>query len=217
MFPSIHFSIERWRKNEEYGVWVSTQGRIRLIKNKEFLNIRINSGGYCVVFTEKGQEYVHRLVAYTWLGGKRNAKYNIDHINSNKRDNSVRNLRWIEKELNLAYAAYTQTSLPISEELPPIPAIERTEELLQKVYNQNLNKETRGTALITLLKENVIQVACDGNIVKIDDTLKRKMGTLNTTNKMFAGGIAQAACSNKPYCTHTWTIQEIKNDDYGTY
>ena len=100
MLPKLHFSIERWRKNTEYGVWVSNQGNVKLIKNKETLSPRINGSGYCMVFTELGAVLVHRLVAYTWLGGKRNAKYNIDHINSNKRDNSVKNLRWVTKEIN---------------------------------------------------------------------------------------------------------------------
>ena len=131
MLPRLHFSFERWRKNEEYGVWVSTLGRIRLIKNKEYLNIRINQGGYCTVFTDKGQEFVHRLVAYTWLGGKRNAKYNIDHINSNKRDNSLRNLRWIEKELNQDYATYTSTQTSAT----TVDCVERAEQIKKKTQN----------------------------------------------------------------------------------
>ena len=118
MLPIFHFSIERWRKNTEYGVWVSNQGRVRLIKNKQYLEPRINQGGYCMVFTDAGLVFVHRLVAYTWLGGKRNAKYNIDHINANKRDNSVKNLRWVEREVNLAYAAFNACTSSLEETYP---------------------------------------------------------------------------------------------------
>ena len=93
MLPKIHLSVERWRKNTEYGVWVSNQGRVRLLKNKKLLEPRIDKAGYCLVFTDMGAIRVHRLVAYTWLGDRRNEKYTVDHINSNKRDNSIKNLR----------------------------------------------------------------------------------------------------------------------------
>lgn len=213
MLPNFHFSIERWRKNKEYGVWVSTHGRIRLIKNKEFLNIRINSRGYCVVFTDKGAEYVHRLVAYTWLGGKRNDKYNIDHINNNKRDNSVRNLRWIERDLNTAYARYTGTSVTIPDELPPISAIERTEDLFARMNNSSLKKEERGQALIELIKEKSIEVYYDNAKVEyIDDTLKYQLGAVNTKNAIFAGGIVIAANNDIYYCKKKWTIKVIRNE-----
>lgn len=213
MLPCFHFSIERWRKNKEYGVWVSTLGRIRLIKNKEFLNVRINPRGYCIVFTDKGAEYVHRLVAYTWLGGKRNDKYNIDHINSNKRDNSVRNLRWIEQELNTAYARYTETNITIPDELPPISAIERTEDLFAQMNNSSLKKEERGQALIELMKEKSVEVYCDNiKIEYINDTLKRQLCSLNTKNTTFAGGIVNAANNNAYYCKKKWIIKIIKDD-----
>lgn len=213
MLPCFHFSIERWRKNEEYGVWVSTLGRIRLIKNKEFLNARINPRGYCVVFTDKGAEYVHRLVAYTWLGGKRNDKYNVDHINNNKRDNSVRNLRWIERELNTAYARYIETTAITADELPPVSTIERSEDLIGQMNNCSLNKEKRGQALIELMKEHSIEVYYDGNKVEyIDDTLKRQLGALSTKNATFAGGIINAVNNNTVYCNKKWTIKIIKDE-----
>ena len=213
MLPCFHFSIERWRKNEEYGVWVSTLGRIRLIKHKEFLNIRINPRGYCIVFTDKGAEYVHRLVAYTWLGGKRNDKYNVDHINSNKRDNSVRNLRWIERELNEAYARYTETTVATSDEPLSVSTIEHSEDLIEQMNNRSLIKEKRGQALIELMKEHSIEVYYDGNKVEdINEALKRQVGVLNTPNATFACRIINAANNNTAYCNKKWTIKIIKDD-----
>lgn len=213
MLPCFHFSIERWRKNEEYGVWVSTLGRIRLIKNKEFLNVRINPRGYCVVFTDKGIEYVHRLVAYTWLGGKRNDKYNIDHINSNKRDNSVRNLRWIERELNEAYARYTETTVSTADEPRPISTIEHSEDLIKQMNNRSLSAEKRGQALIELMEEHSIEVYYDGNKVEeINDALRCQLGVLNTQNTIFACRIANAVINNAAYCNKRWTIKIIKDD-----
>lgn len=197
MLPILHFSIERWRKNEEYGVWVSTHGRIRLIKNKDFLNPRINQNGYCVVFTDKGREFVHRLVAYTWLGGKRNAKYNIDHINSNKRDNSVRNLRWIEVELNQDYARYTLCT-------DTVKCIEQAEQEHQLV--------TR------FQKGDIVLVATDVDSKKQKfiyhyNDLQQALHaiTLPKKQELFAT-IETAIRTGLPYNNYIWQIREVKDE-----
>ena len=203
MFPNFHISIERWRKNEEYGVWVSTQGRVRLIQNKEFLNIRINEAGYCVVFTNKGPQYVHRLVAYTWLGGKRNEKYNIDHINSNKRDNSIKNLRWIEVQLNTDYAKYTQTNL----KMDSIESIEQTEDFI-KEFNNDPNKS--GNILLKLFTENKINLFYNDTLVnEYQDILKAiKPGGKTPTKKDVFCHIAKAIRKTTPYGAVMWHFEK---------
>lgn len=203
MLPNFHFSIERWRKNEEYGVWVSTHGRIRLIQNKEFLNVRINDTGYCVVFTNKGPQPVHRLVAYTWLGGKRNEKYNIDHINSNKRDNSIKNLRWIEVQLNTDYAKYTQTDLKTDS----IGSIEQTEDLI-KEFNSDPNKS--GNILLKLFTENKINLFYNNTLVnEYQDILNAIKPGGNTPPKydVFCH-IASAIRKEKPYGAYMWHFEK---------
>lgn len=225
MFPSFHFSIERWRKNEEYGVWVSTLGRVRLIQNKEFLNVRINQGGYCTVFTSKGAELVHRLVAYTWLGGKRNAKYNIDHINSNKRDNSVKNLRWIEVTLNQQYAVYTQTSVPIQEELDSVNCIEKQEQeqaqeqLNDKTYNylkilnnyngkKNIKQERNALEQLLLNKKIILKV--DGGIISSKEQLYNFLGfNQDYSSAIVFGALFRAIYHREKFNKHYWTYEVV--------
>ena len=203
MLPNIHISIERWKKNEEYGVYVSTLGRIRLIQNKEFLNIRINQDGYCVVFTNKGPQFVHRLVAYTWLGGKRNEKYNIDHINSNKRDNSIKNLRWIEVQLNVDYAKYTHTNLRVDS----IECIEQTEDIIKK-FNEDPSRS--GSILLKLFTENRIKLFYNDMLVnEYQDILKAiKFGGKTPLKKDVFDHIAMAIRKNQSYGTYMWRFEK---------
>ncbi len=196
MLPNFHFSIERWRKNKEYGVWVSTEGRIRLIQNKEFLNVRIDKSGYCVVFTEKGQQFVHRLVAYTWLGDKRNEKYNIDHINSNKRDNSVRNLRWVKIEINTQYAQYTRT------QLDSIECIEKKEDI-----------ETRKQLLYQRFRNKEIYIGINDNYFSDYVEICKFLHISNTPPlKVFCANVLMAIEKNTTYMGYIWNIKE-KDDE----
>ena len=207
MIPKLHFSIERWRKNTEYGVWVSNQGNIRLIKNKQILNPRINETGYCMVFTEQGAVYVHRLVAYTWLGGKRNAKYNVDHINSNKRDNSVKNLRWVTKEVNLAYAAFTQCNA-IEQ-----TCIEEKEDIFSILFNKSLLDEHRIEELKKLLEEKKIQIKFHDTVINSYEELvnfkNKKVNKSMDTDKFIKRVLTAAEDSKTVYCGGYWKIEVI--------
>lgn len=213
MLPNFHFSIERWRKNEEYGVWVSTHGRVRLIQNKEFLNIRIDKRGYCAVFTTKGMQFVHRLVAYTWLGGKRNEKYNIDHINSNKRDNSVKNLRWIECELNTAYARYTSTSEDVEDIhcIEAIPCIEADEKLFEDLKNPN--PKIGRVALEKLFLNKKIILKAGGTIISTKEQLYNFVKAKETTpNPVVFGNIFHAIINKELFHKYYWTYKEVNNE-----
>ena len=197
MLPNFHFSIERWRKNKEYGVWVSTEGRVRLIQNKEFLNARIDKSGYCVVFTEKGQQFVHRLVAYTWLGDRRNEKYNIDHINSNKRDNSVKNLRWVKIEVNTQYAQYTRT------QLDSVECIEKTEDM-----------EARKAILCQRFRnKEVCFHANDTYFMDYPDICKFLHIPNTPPLKVFCANVLKAIEKDTTYMGYKWEIKECKVDD----
>lgn len=207
MFPNFHFSIERWRKNEEYGVWVSTHGRIRLIQNKEFLNTRIDKSGYCVVFTNKGLQFVHRLVAYTWLGGKRNEKYSIDHINSNKRDNSVKNLRWIECELNTTYARYTRTNEEIKD-CDIVPCIEADEKLLEDLKNPN--PKIGRVALEKLFDNKKIVLIAGETIISTKEQLYNFVGAKkDTPYSGVLGNIFRAIIKKEMLHKCYWMYKEV--------
>lgn len=208
MLPKIHLTIERWRKNKEYGVYVSTCGRVKLIKNKELLNPRINEKGYCTVFTEKGAVQVHRLVAYTWLGGKRNAMYNVDHINSNKRDNSIKNLRWVTIEVNNQYAQYTQTNIvPATTEVVEEAPIEKIEDEFSILYSKETEMTLRINAFEELYKQGKIYVKINNfAIMKYLKLFDIKFPGNKPRKNIFIERVINACIEGNKYGGYEWKI-----------
>ena len=103
IFPNIILKVERWKFNKDYGVYVSTLGRFK-DRHKRLLPIKINQHGYCAVKTERGTLMAHRLVMFTWRPIPDAEHLTVDHLNHNKRDNSVINLEWVTKDENLRRA-----------------------------------------------------------------------------------------------------------------
>ena len=100
IFPSLIIKVERWKFNKEYGVYVSTLGNFK-DRHKRRLPIRIDSKkGYCRVKTERGVPFAHRLVMLTWKPIPDAENLTVDHLNHNKRDNSLQNLEWVTAEEN---------------------------------------------------------------------------------------------------------------------
>ena len=95
MLPSFTLNIERWRWNEEFQLWVSNQGHFK-DKNGKIIPIKIDNQGYCRVNFQSA----HRVVAMTWIPCDNPKDMTVDHLNHNKRDNSVKNLEWVTKEEN---------------------------------------------------------------------------------------------------------------------
>lgn len=208
MLPKIHLTIERWRKNKEYGVYVSTCGRIKLIKNKELLNPRINEKGYCTVFTEKGAVQVHRLVAYTWLGGKRNAMYNIDHINSNKRDNSIKNLRWVTIEVNNQYAQYTQTNIvPATVEITEESPIEKIEDEFTILYSNEADIADRLKVFEQLYKNKRLYLKYNGRaIIEYLKLFDIKFPDSKPKKNIFLEHVLNACMNGQEYGGYKWEL-----------
>mgnify|MGYP003128960669 CR=1 FL=1 len=88
------------------GYFISTKGRIFSEKYNERLEKKPsdNGKGYLYVcLMKEGKQYIkkiHRLVGETFLE-KVEGKLEIDHINQNKKDNRVENLRWCNRRENL--------------------------------------------------------------------------------------------------------------------
>ena len=101
---NIHFIVERWKWNEEYGVWVSTEGRVkdRCKENCKVLTSSRNK--YLSVVTEAGMVAVHRLVMKTWRPLDDYDSMTVDHLNHNCKDNRLANLEWVTEEENLRRA-----------------------------------------------------------------------------------------------------------------
>lgn len=101
LLPTISLRIERWKFNKDYGVYVSTLGNFK-DRHKRNLPIKIDRDGYCRVFTECPQPWkaAHRLVMLTWKHIPDAENLTVDHLNHNKRDNSLTNLEWVTREEN---------------------------------------------------------------------------------------------------------------------
>lgn len=208
MLPKIHLSIERWKKNKEYGAWVSNQGNVRLLKNKQLLIPRISENGYCTVFTDQGAILVHRLVAFTWLGKQPGDNYDVDHINSNKRDNSVKNLRWVSREVNLAYAAFMRCKTPTEK----THQCEGVEDELSVLMDSSLLDEQRLEELKRLFKEQKITVSYDKKTVStFSDLINVKNTLANSQHDMthFVKRVLMVANNPIKYCGKIWKIQVV--------
>lgn len=187
MLPKIHIQVEKWRKNVEYGVYVSNLGRVRLLKNKEILVPRIDQKGYARVFTERGPRTVHRLVAYTWLGGKRNENFNIDHINGNKRDNRVKNLRWVTIDVNEQYAEFNRIdAVPADKEESPIEEIELFE------------KE---------LKNEMVRIKLNNTPLTWTELMELSWTGIRPKKKVFLAKLLEAINNNQPYGGYNFTLE----------
>ena len=111
IFPTISLRIERWKFNKDYGIYVSTLGNFK-DRHKRRLPIRVSGDGYCCVKTETASwKAAHRLVMLTWKPIPNAEELTVDHLNHNKRDNSLGNLEWVTKEENLRRAARDQLTI----------------------------------------------------------------------------------------------------------
>lgn len=99
MLFNLIINFEKYRWNKDYGVYVSNLGHFK-DRYKRLLPIKINLSGYLTIKTEKGYISAHRLVMYTWRPIPNAENMTVDHLNHNKRDNSLKNLEWIDRSGN---------------------------------------------------------------------------------------------------------------------
>lgn len=94
--------MEEWRKIKEFDNYsVSNFGEIRNDKTGRILKLHISTSGYYQVMMGRKTipQYVHRLVAKAFIPNNSN-KPQVDHIDGNKLNNSVENLRWVSVSEN---------------------------------------------------------------------------------------------------------------------
>ena len=79
--------------------YATFDGMIWSEKRHKFLKPSINRKGYLIVHMPDGPKTVHRLVALTYIDNPLNLE-TVDHIDENKFNNSVENLRWMSRGNN---------------------------------------------------------------------------------------------------------------------
>ena len=116
--------MEIWKTIDELpGYSVSNKGRIKKNSNGQIMVLSKNNG-YCRITISK---HVHRLVAKAFLKQPEDEqKCWIDHIDGNRSNNDVSNLRWVTPKENCLSYGYSS----------------RIKNKKRKVKATNLNGET---------------------------------------------------------------------------
>ena len=101
--------MEEWKVIEDFPDYqISNQGRVRSLyyrkksktPNLQLLKPSIGNHGYPVVNIKKKVWTVHRFVAKAFIPNPNNLPC-IDHIDRNRTNNKVENLRWVSYSENL--------------------------------------------------------------------------------------------------------------------
>lgn len=145
LFPTISLRVERWKFNKDFGVYVSTLGNFK-DRHKRNIPIKITQEGYCAVKTEAIPDYVwaHRLVMFTWKPIANAEQLTVDHLNHNKRDNSLANLEWVTREENLRRAELDYIPTIVKKEQGITVNAFSTKISLEKFQNNILGYEING-------------------------------------------------------------------------
>ena len=106
MLPTIKLSIERWKYNPTFELYVSNMGHVKN-KSKADVAPKIMTNGYVVVYVNGSNPrwvLLHRLVMLTWRPTPEAEDLTVDHLDHNKRNNALSNLEWVTMEENLRRA-----------------------------------------------------------------------------------------------------------------
>ena len=95
--------MEMWKEIKDLpGYSVSNKGRVRKDSTGQIMVLSKN-GGYTRIIIAK---HVHRLVAEAFIEKPDDEKCWVDHIDGNRSNNSVENLRWVTPSENCLAFGY---------------------------------------------------------------------------------------------------------------
>ena len=84
---------------------VSTKGRVKNLKTGRILGDRYDSNGYKIVDLKRKNYYIHRLTALAFIPNPDNLP-EVDHVDEDKRNNDVSNLRWVTASENVRHSTH---------------------------------------------------------------------------------------------------------------
>lgn len=92
--------MEQWLRIPGTHYEASDKGNIRNADTMQILKAQDNGRGYLVVKINGKTKRVHRLIMETWKACPNMNELDVDHIDYDKHNNALSNLRWLEKDVS---------------------------------------------------------------------------------------------------------------------
>lgn len=178
ILPKLSVNIERWKYNKEYEIYVSTLGNFK-DKNKKTLPLKIHSGkGYVMIPTPHGIKAAHRLVMLTFKPDRNASELTVDHLDHNKRNNSLANLEWVSVKENLQRAQ-------------------------RDLFEEDSGASNRDRSKLQLMAKGQFFDSLDDAVVWL---IANKFIMANSSVAKLKKGIKHSIRTQKPYCNIQWDL-----------